>query len=44
VLWHFTEKPRHVWIIERGKEPAPAVIAIESEDGSRTLMHLHAGG
>jgi hypothetical protein len=43
VLWHFTEKPRHVWIIERGEEPEPAVIAIESEDGSRTLLHLHAG-
>lgn len=44
VLWHFVEKPRHVWLIERGEEPEPAVIAIQSEDGGRTLLHLHAGG
>lgn len=44
VLWHFVEKPRHVWLIERGEEPEPAVIAIQSEDGGRTLLHLQAGG
>ena len=44
VLWHFVEKPRHVWVIDRGEDPEPAVIAIESDDGSRTLLHLHAIG
>ena len=42
-LWHYVEKPRHVWVIDREKEPEPAVIAIQSEDGSRTLLHLNPG-
>ena len=42
-LWHYVEKPRHVWVIDREEEPEPAVIAIQSEDGSRTLLHLSPG-
>jgi hypothetical protein len=44
-LWHFVERPRQVWILER--EGEPMVIAIDSEDGSRTLLHVFqdaAGG
>jgi hypothetical protein len=45
VLWHFVESPRRVWVMERdGGGGEPAVIAIESEGGDRTLLHLDPAG
>jgi Family of unknown function (DUF5335) len=38
-LWHFVSAPRHVWIMER--DGMLDVIAIQSEDGTRTLIHLY---
>jgi uncharacterized protein DUF5335 len=39
VLWHFVEHPRRAWAMEDDGELS--VIAIESEDGARTLLHVH---
>jgi hypothetical protein len=39
VLWHFVEGPVRVWALENEQELA--AVAIQSEDGSRTLLHLH---
>jgi hypothetical protein len=41
-LWHFVSEPRQVWIMERDGERG--VIAIQSEDGTRTLLHLQGAG
>jgi hypothetical protein len=38
-LWHYVSAPRQVWVIERDGELGE--IAVQSEDGSRTLLHLH---
>ncbi len=42
VLWHFVSEPRQVWSMER--EGELAVIAIQSADGTRTLLHLEGAG
>jgi hypothetical protein len=39
VLWHFVERPERVWTLEN--EDKLAAIAIQSENGSRTLLYLH---
>jgi len=41
-LWHFVPAPRQVWIMER--DGHLGVIAIQSEDGTRTLVHLYGEG
>jgi hypothetical protein len=41
VLWHFAAHPRRLWVLERENELD--AIAIESEDGTRTLLYLHQG-
>ena len=41
-LWHFVTEPRQVWIMERDGELG--VIAIQSADGTRTLLHLEGAG
>ena len=41
-LWHFVAEPRQVWLMERRGELG--AIAIESEDGTRTLLHLEGAG
>jgi Family of unknown function (DUF5335) len=38
VLWHFVQGPRQVWVMDNDEQPT--VIAIQSEDGTRTLVHL----
>src|SRR4051794_7124094 len=39
-LWHYVEKPRLIWVHEH--DGWPTAIAIESEDGTLTLLSVHA--
>jgi Family of unknown function (DUF5335) len=39
VLWHFVERPARVWALEN--EGELAAIAIQSENGDRTLLYIH---
>jgi hypothetical protein len=38
VLWHYVERPRLIWVHESGG--VPTAIAIESDDGTLTLLRL----
>jgi uncharacterized protein DUF5335 len=39
VLWHYVDRPRHVWVT--GDGAFPSGIIIESEDEALTLVRLH---
>ena len=41
-LWHFVTAPRQVWIMER--EGRLGVIAMHSQNDTRTLVHLYGRG
>jgi hypothetical protein len=42
VLWHYVESPRLIWIHER--DGLPTAAAIESADGTLTLLRLYPAG
>jgi hypothetical protein len=39
VLWHFVENPTLIWVHEH--DGVPTAVAIESDDGTLTLLRLH---
>jgi hypothetical protein len=39
VLWHFAERPRQVWVLDQDGQLT--AIAIQSEDGTRTILYLY---